>query len=127
MTVKNDLKYISGESSDEIVKNLFKILCGCMGMPLKQRGHNMMDDRVLLQFLDTINFDILDDDLILLNQLSTIKSLSNRPTFSITDIQGELIHDKFQNLCEQRHKYLGNQKKNPSKNERKERSHNRTS
>ena len=88
MVVKNDLKYISGESTDEIVKNLFKVLCGCMGMPLKQRGHNMMSDKMLFKFLDTINFDVLDDDLIILNQLSTIKSLSNRPAFSMTDVQG---------------------------------------
>lgn len=59
-----------------------------------------MDDQVLIQFLDTINFDVLDDDLILLNQMATIKRLSNRKAFSLTDTQGKLIHEKFKNMYE---------------------------
>lgn len=102
MPVKNDVRYLSGEATDDIVKNLFKILCGIMNMPLKQRYNNQLDDNVLIQFLDTINFDVLDDDLILLNQLATIKRLANRKAFSLTDTQMVLIHEKFKNMYAQR-------------------------
>lgn len=74
---------MSGENTDDVVKNLFKILCGIMNMPLKQRGLNPLEDQVLIQFLDTINFDVLDDDLIMLNQLATMKRLANRKAFSL--------------------------------------------
>jgi hypothetical protein len=70
---------------DDAVKNLFKILCGVMNMRLKQRGFNQMDDKILKSYLDGINHSILDDDLILLNQLATIKSLANRKAFSVTE------------------------------------------
>ena len=98
MPIKNDCKYLSGEATDDVVKNLFKILCGIMNMPLKQRGLNQLDDQVLIQFLDTINFDVLDDDLILLNQLATLKRLANRKAFSLTGTQMTLIHEKFKNM-----------------------------
>lgn len=67
MPVKNDVKYLKGEATDDVVKNLFKVLCGILNLSLKQRGQNQLDDKILIQFLDTINFDVLDDDLILLN------------------------------------------------------------
>ena len=98
MPVKNDVQYLSGQATDDVVKNLFKILCGIMNMPLKQRGQNQLDDVTLIQFLDTINFDVLDDDLILLNQLATMKRLANRKAFSLTDTQMTLIHEKFKNM-----------------------------
>ena len=56
-----------------------------MNMPLKQRGVNPIDDKVLGSYLDSINPEILDDDIVLLNQLATIKSLANRKSFSISD------------------------------------------
>jgi hypothetical protein len=80
---------------DDTVKNLFKVLCGIMNMPLKQRGANQMDDRVLNTYLDAINPDLLDDDIVLLNQLATIKSLANRKAFSVSDKQIGMIHTKF--------------------------------
>ena len=63
-------------AGDDTVKNLFKVLCGVMNMPLKQRGANPIDDKVLNTYLDSINPDVLDDDIVLLNQLATIKSLA---------------------------------------------------
>lgn len=44
-----------------------------------------MEDRLLNSYLDAINFKIEDNDIILLNQMATIKSLVNRKAFSITD------------------------------------------
>jgi len=44
-----------------------------------------MDDKILKSYLDAINHNILDDDLILLNQLATIKSLANRKAFSVSE------------------------------------------
>lgn len=79
-------------AGDDTVKNLFKVLCGVMNMPLKQRGTNPIDDKVLNTYLDSINPDVLDDDIVLLNQLATIKSLANRKAFSVTDKQISMIH-----------------------------------
>lgn len=61
-----------------------------------------MDDKILQTYLDAINLDILDEDIILLNQLATIKSLANRKAFSINDRQIAMIHKKFLNLFDQR-------------------------
>ena len=66
-----------------------------MNMPLKQRGTNPIDDKVLNTYLDSINPDLLDDDIVLLNQLATIKSLANRKAFSVSDKQIGMIHIKF--------------------------------
>ena len=88
--------------SDDVVKNLFKILCGVMNMRLKQRAVNPLDDQTLASFLDAINFDILDDDLVLLTQMATMKRLANRKAFSISDKQIAMLHRKFANLYEQR-------------------------
>jgi|TARA_B110000305_G_C19329028_1_gene582976 hypothetical protein len=87
---------------DDAVKNLFKVLCGVMNMRLKQRGFNPMDEKILRSYLDAINHNILDDDLILLNQLATIKSLSNRKAFSVTESQISKIHKKFVNMHDER-------------------------
>lgn len=84
LAIKNDLKLMKGKPIDDIVKNLFKVLCEIMNMPLKTRGRNALADDLLQESLDTINFSLLDNDLILLNQLATIKGLCNRKTFSLT-------------------------------------------
>lgn len=71
-------------------------------MPLKQRGVNPIDDKVLTSYLDSINPELLDDDIVLLNQLATIKSLANRKSFSVSDKQISMIHTKFKNMFDQR-------------------------
>jgi len=63
---------------------------------------NMIDTQILRQYLDAINFNIQDNDLILLNQLSSIKGLANRKAFSLSEQQLSMIHIKFKNLYEQR-------------------------
>lgn len=91
-----------GEDADDFVKNLFKMLCGIEDMRLKQRGHNAMPDGFLRQYLNGINLNMMDNDLILLNQLATLKNVSNRKAFSLSDQQLAMIHDKFKNMCEER-------------------------
>jgi hypothetical protein len=44
-----------------------------------------MDDKVLNTYLDAINLDIADEDIVLMNQLATIRGLANRKAFSIND------------------------------------------
>lgn len=61
-----------------------------------------MDEKILKSYLDAINHNILDDDLILLNQLATIKSLANRKAFSISESQISKIHKKFVNMHDER-------------------------
>ena len=50
-----------------VIKNLFKIICAIFNIKLKQSGLNQLSNEFLQSFLDTINFNILDDDLILMN------------------------------------------------------------
>ena len=45
----------SGESED-ILKNLFKILCGIQNLRLKQRGHNELDDPLLRNYVNAIKY-----------------------------------------------------------------------
>jgi len=87
-------------TKEDVLKNLFKILCGITNMGLKQRGINMVDTIILKQYLDSINFNIQDNDLILLNQLAAIKGLANRKAFSLSDQHLNMIHLKFKNLHE---------------------------
>jgi hypothetical protein len=93
--------------SDDVLRNLFKILCGVMNMRLRQRGLNPIDDVLLQTYLDSVNQEILDSDILLLNQLSTLKNLANRRFFSIDERQIVKIHRKFINMFEQRMIFLG--------------------
>jgi hypothetical protein len=97
--------------SDDMVKNLFKVLCGIMNYRLKQRDINKLDDKILKPFMDAINFDIQDDDLIILNQLATIKRLVNRKAFSLSNEQLGMLHLKFGNLFEQRMRSFSKEKR----------------
>lgn len=102
LPLRNEAQYFDEHAKEDVLKNLFKILCGVMNMGLKQRGINMLDGQILRQYLDSINFNIQDNDLILLNQLAAIKALANRKAFSLSEQQLNMIHIKFKNLYEQR-------------------------
>jgi len=98
---------MKGKPIDDIVKNFFRILCEIMNMPLNlSRGLNPIKDDLLYESLDTINFSLLDNDLIVLNQLATLKGLCNRSIFSLKDEQGMAIHEKFKNMYNERRKFL---------------------
>ena len=45
----------------------------------------MIETAILKQHLDSINFNVYDNDLILLNQMAAIKGLANRKAFSLSD------------------------------------------
>ena len=64
---KFTVEFAGRYEKDDFVKNLFKMLCGVMDMNLKQRGTNPMPEIFLRQYLDGINFNVGDNDLILLN------------------------------------------------------------
>jgi len=70
-----------------------------------------LDDKLLFTYLDSINFDREDQELVLIDQLSTIKSLINRKTYSLTDRQIKLIHQKFNNMAENRERTIFNKEK----------------
>ena len=57
----------SQAKNDDVVKNLFKILCGIMNFRLKQRGLNPLAKEALQSYMDSINFELEDSDLILSN------------------------------------------------------------
>ena len=74
-----------------------------------------MDDKILKSYLDAINHNILDDDLILLNQLATIKSLANRKAFSVSEAQISKIHKKFVNMHDERQSLQPDQLVDPNR------------
>jgi phage gp36-like protein len=45
----------TGESED-IIKNLFKVLCGIMNFKLQQRGHNQLSEQLLKTYGEAIKF-----------------------------------------------------------------------
>lgn len=61
-----------------------------------------MPDGFLRQYLDGINLNLMDSDLILLNQLATLKNVSNRKAFSLSEQQLTMIHHKFKNMSDER-------------------------
>jgi len=91
----------SGESED-IIKNLFKILCGCMNFKLHQRGHNLLDDNLLQTYCEAIQTNQDDPDFTIMDQLHTIKNLVTRKAFSLSQAQIKYVHKKFKNLFKQR-------------------------
>ena len=120
MVVRNDIRRLEGENVDDATKNLFKILCGINNITIRQRGRNPLKDQVLIQYLDTVNFDVQDNDLIILNQLACIQKLAERRSFSLTNTQCSLIYHKFKNMFENRRfckyqKQLENYKKGKGK------------
>ena len=71
-------------------------------MRLRQRGFNQLEDRLLKSYLDVINFEASNPDIVILNQLSAIKNIANRKAFSISELQISVIHRRFQNMYNQR-------------------------
>lgn len=56
----------SGESED-IIKNMFKILCGIMNFKLMTRGHNQLDERLLHTYCESIQINYDDPDFTLMD------------------------------------------------------------
>jgi hypothetical protein len=71
-------------------------------MNVNQRASNYLDEKLLLTYLDGINYHRDDPELVLIDQLATIKSLINRKSYSLTDTQIKMIHDKFRNMYDNR-------------------------
>ena len=82
--VESDLEKFNG-CLDVISKNLFKIICVILSLPFNQQGHALLEDDILNTYLDSINHYRDDHDVILINQLATIKNLINRPSYTLTD------------------------------------------
>lgn len=101
LLVKSDLEVARGDQED-IVKNLFKICCAILNMSVSQRSSNILDQKLLQTYLDGINYQRDDPELVLIDQLATIKSLINRKAYGLTDKQIKMIHDKFRNMFDNR-------------------------
>lgn len=101
LLISSDLETFKSEQ-DDVSRNLFKIICAIMNQNINQRGHNFLDDKILYTYLDSINYNRDDPDLIYVEQLASIKSLINRKTYSLTDQQVNLIHKKFKNMHDNR-------------------------
>ena len=68
-----------------------------------------MDQQFLHHTLESLNLDRDDPDLILIDQLATIKRLIDRPQFNLNGSQVKAIHVKFQNLWQSRQMYKSKQ------------------
>ena len=65
-----------------------------------------MDERLVFKQLDQIVYDRDDQDLVLIDQLSCIKSLISRRTFTLNDKQVQMVHFKFKNFSDFRKAYF---------------------
>lgn len=43
LTLRSEIQHFDEHTKEDVLKNLFKILCGIMNMGLKQRGINIID------------------------------------------------------------------------------------
>jgi hypothetical protein len=92
-TVKDQKNNLTIQSNtlpeqDHIQTNLFKICCAILNLRPGQRGMPFIDDNLLLQYLDQLEVGVAyqtDDNL--LSQISVIKNLINRKSFSLSDRQ----------------------------------------
>ena len=66
------------KDNEEILKNLFKVCCSIMNLKPIQKSYKPMDQKILSSYLDYLNLQKPDEDVIVLDQLATIKSLINR-------------------------------------------------
>jgi len=85
---KNNLTIQSNTlpEQDHIQTNLFKICCAILNLKPGQRGMPYIDDNLLAQYLDQIVVnEPYQTDENLLAQVSVIKNLINRKSFSLTD------------------------------------------
>ena len=65
-----------------------------------------MDERLVFKQLDQIVYDRDDQDLVLIDQLSCIKSLISRRIFTLNDKQVQMVHFKFKNFSDFRKAYF---------------------
>jgi hypothetical protein len=113
--IKSDLE-ANNQDLYDISKNLFKVLCAILGLHINTKGQNYLDDKLLVTYLDTINFHRDDPDLVLIDQLATIKSLVNRKSFTMTQTQVALIQQKFSNMLDSRNSYFQLQQRSGTSN-----------
>lgn len=84
LLVKSDLEQYRSDS-DDIVKNLFKVCCAILNLRSAPSGVAYLDEKLLQTYLDGINFHRDDPELVLIDQLATIKSLINRRAYNLTE------------------------------------------
>jgi hypothetical protein len=106
---KNNLTIQSNTlpEQDHIQTNLFKVCCAILNLKPGQRGMPYIDDNLLNQYLDQI---ITDDrqqsDENLITQISVIKNLINRKSFSLNDRQIQQINFAFRNMSVHRQEFI---------------------
>lgn len=75
-----------------------------------------LDQNLLNSYLGYIDLQKEDQDILILEQLATVKSLINRQPFAIKDSQIVSIHKKFLNLCHNRKSSIESTKKKAFEN-----------
>lgn len=102
---------VMSEETDEITQNLFKVLCAIMNLKPANRAYQQLDQNLLNSYLSYIDLNKDDQDILILEQLATIKSLINRQPYSLGDNQVFAIHKKFMNLYQNRKNAIETNKK----------------
>ena len=73
--------------TDDSMKNLLKVCCSIMNLRPIQRGQNQMDPKLLNNYMQKIDLNASDKDVLVLEQFSIIKSLINRHSFYLNQMQ----------------------------------------
>lgn len=164
LLIRSDLEQENDQTTvqdleGDLTRNLFKICCAILNLTVNQRGHNALDERLLMSYLGSVNYtgqteeetptpggpivsNLAEEHCLIpvpmhlkeqgqaagfqydetemvrvsgytvRDQLACIKSLINRPSYSLSDRQIRMICDAFQNFADNRQRYLeiyGNQ------------------
>jgi len=73
--------------TDDSMKNLLKVCCSIMNLRPIQRGQNQLDPKLLNNYMQKIDLNVSDKDVLVLEQFSILKSLINRHSFYLNQMQ----------------------------------------
>ena len=76
---------IENKNGQDICTNLFVLLCTIQNyeVPLEY-NLPVLDEKLLVSYINNINFDRDDADLIVIDQVISIRSIINRPAFVLS-------------------------------------------
>lgn len=96
--------YLQNENSQDICRNLFTFVCTILNYDPLDSNLPQFDEKLLNSYINNINYDRDDPDLIVIDQVIAMRSIINRPAFSLSRKQKELVLQKFNNMAENRSK-----------------------
>jgi len=94
---------IENQNSQDTCTNLFLLLCAVQNYEVPHEYDlPVFDEKLLVSCINNINFDRDDADLIVIDQVISIRSIIKRSALVLSANQYKLISAKFRNMAENR-------------------------